>query len=340
MMAKDKGIKYFRVMSKQELLTVLQHPEKAVSIGQIARARWMKTGPKIPVSPKDAIATLTAELEKKSTAELMRMAQAKHILNFRVMRKKELILVLSDPTQYDKIQIAVKARLRAARGLPGKKPGTTQADDLKLVNIAERKRIAIEKIESNATSYDDVISSDQFRKTTGKWLQRYDLETLEAAANKNLLLELYELESDVPWRGGHSGFSGMYWRGRKRLALIRYKRGYKVATFDHEMGHFIEDQVSAYLRCRDTCDSDMLDQRKLVTVSRLGRGVDWNEKWKWVINGGNKVVSDYSLYDSGEHWAEAIKYYMTGEKRAQKLKTVSPVLYEKIKKAIFHGKEF
>jgi len=340
MLAKDRGIKYFRVMNKQELLTVLQHPEKAVEIGQIARVRWMKKGPKIPLPPKTQVATLTAELERKSTAELMRIAHARNIPNFRVMRKKELLTVLSDPTKYDEIQIAVKARLRAARQMAGTRPGTTRADELGLTDVQRRKDDAIDMIVYRSNNHVRDISDESYKRNLKKWLDDFDVEVLELADKKGLEIGLYNTEREIWWAKGEAGYSGCYQPSTRRVALVVRQRGYKKSTFDHEIGHFIQHESPVYRqKLYKTNLEDYMVQKKIANENTPERFRGERKAWMY-IRDENTIISAYSTYDNGEHIAEAVKYYMRGGYSADKLKRVSPSLYNKLFKYLFKGRTF
>jgi SPP1 gp7 family putative phage head morphogenesis protein len=336
-MSKTRGIKYFRVMNKDELITVLTNPSKAAEIGQIARARWMKTGIKPPTPTATRITDLAAGYEKKSTAELMRMAQSKHIPNFRVMRKKELITVLSDPSKYDDIQLAVKTRLRVARGTPGKRPGTTRADELGLTDIEARKTKAIDTIAERSISLDENRSTESFRSRVKKWLREYDIEVLEAGAKRNLTFELYKTERDVRWRSGSRNFSGIYCRNK--IGLVRWNFGYRPSTFNHEMGHFIQDSVPSYHKVATINHQALIEERTKAWIPQAHRFEPWQEKWQYIVDGGDKIVSKYAMHSSSEHFAEAIKCYMDPKKNVG-LQAVAPKLYNRIKIDVFKGKEF
>ena len=340
-MCKTNGIKYFRVMNREELVTVLTDPSKATEIGQIARARWMKTGPKIPLPAKTQVQVAATELEKKTTAELMQLAHAKNIPNFRVMRKTELVSVLSNPAKYDEIQQAVKARLRAARGIPGKQPGTTQADELGLTDVEARRKESVDKILFNAQSEDESVSDESFRKNIKDWLEYHDVETLEAASKKGLRVGLYKKNRDV-WWAHSSNFSGVYQPGTHRIGLSRLDGGFRADVFNHEMGHFISDEVDAYRSHLVTINNETTIELRIIAERSLPEGSKakgWKESWK-DIRDETQIISRYACHSSSENFSEALKLYMKGGTAAEKLKRVAPKLYNAIQKYIFKGKRF
>ena len=112
MLAREKKIKYFRVMNKRELMIVLTQPERCEEGARIAKARWQH---KAVPDPRGDITRLAQEYRGKGVRDLMEEARQKGVKKFRVMTKDQLVTVLSDPAKHDAIQQAVRAKLRAAR---------------------------------------------------------------------------------------------------------------------------------------------------------------------------------------------------------------------------------
>ncbi|MEW6556017.1 MAG: Rho termination factor N-terminal domain-containing protein [Elusimicrobiota bacterium] len=333
-LAKERGIKYFRVMNKQELITVLSNPSKAIEIGKIARQRWQKQGPQVP--PRTDIKKLADELKEKPVSELMRIAQEKGIKNFRVMRKEELISVLSDPSKYDQIQETVKQRIREARGQPGAKPGTTKADELGLEDVAERKKNAIDTILTNAETKIDFISNEEFRKKLKPWLKDFELDVLEKAVEKNLKISLYRDDHSVPWRGTADNFSGIYWNEKHQLGLVYRTGGYRRMTFDHEMGHFIDHEHPASWDIKRKYILDEFKREQKIAnelVPKEDQWLPWEAKWK-LIKRADDIVSEYGMRNEGEFFAESVMIYMY-KSPFNKLQRVAPDIYKAFKDKIF-----
>ena len=345
MFARDKQIKYFRVMNKKELLTVLTHPDRCEEIARIAKARWQKKP--IP-DPTGDITRLTAQFKKKPVRELMEIAHKKGIKNFRVMTKDQLVTVLSDPSKYDEIQQAIRKKLKAARLQRGKKPGTTRADDLELDDVVARKKEAIDIIASRAEAHGRMDQS-KFEKKVKKWLRDFELEHLEAAVRQGLDIQAWDKWRDVPWRGGSSSFAGIYWGSRKRLALVSKTRN----VFNHEMGHFLDDVYSATrwgtgkipTEMKKTIKKALKEARKRAFKQLVQRRsefeginmiweVDWENLWR-VPN--LNTVSAYGMKNEAEFWAECIEAYM---KKGDRLLKQERAMYGIIKKWVFNGREF
>jgi len=346
MLAREKEIKYFRVMNKKELLTVLTHPDRCEEIARIAKARWQKKP--IP-DPTGNITRLAAQFGKKPVRELMEIAKGKGIKNFRVMTKDQLVTVLSDPSKYDEIQRAIRKKLKEARLKGGKKPGTTLADDLELDDVVARKKEAIQTIASRAEAHGRLDQS-QFERKLKKWLDDFELEHLEAAVRKRLNIEAWDKWRDVPWRGRSSGFAGIYWGSRSRLGLVSKTRN----VFNHEMGHFLDDVYSAtrgwgtgkipsavkkeikkaLREARKRAFNQLVKRRSEFEGINMIWEVDWENLWR--VPDLN-TVSAYGMKNEAEFWAECIEAYM---KKGGRLIKKERKMYDIIKKMVFNGREF
>ena len=345
MIAREKQVKYFRVMNRQELLIVLTHPERCEEIARAAKARWQHR----PVpDPRGDIARLAEEYRRKGIRELMEEAREKGIKNFRVMTKDQLVQILSDPSKHDAIQQAVRAKLRAARAERGAKPGTTRAEELGLEDVAARKENAVETILSRAESHGRALTGD-FRRNLKDWLREFNLDHLEEATAKGLRIGLWDRWEEVPWRISARNFAGLYQRDSFRIALIGQKRD----TFFHEFGHFLDDVLGvtrgrkavAPAKVRSAVMDSYFDAtgRALSQMARRkpewkARAVNWSEEWKsfWLVPNLD-TVSAYALHSPAEFWAECVEEYM---KKGDRLRTKEPKMYELIKEQVFRGREF
>ena len=345
MIAREKQIKYFRVMNKQELLIVLTHPERCEDIARVAKARWQH---KAVPDPRGDIARLTEEYRKKGVRELMEEARQKGIKNFRVMTKDQLVAVLSDPSKHDEIQQAVRAKLRAARAQAGTKPGTTRAEELGLEDVAARKENAVEQVLSNAESHGRALTGD-FRSKLKDWLREFNLEHLEEAAAKGLRVGLWDRWQEVSWRISATNFAGLYQRDRYRIALVGQKRD----VFFHEFGHFLDDILrvtrggkgtvparvksavhAAYRGATDRAFTQMVQRRP----HWKDRPVLWPKEWReFRLVPDLDTVSAYALHSPTEFWAECVEEYM---KKGDRLRMKEPKMYGLIKQWVFSGKEF
>lgn len=374
-MAKRHNIKYFRVMNKEELITVLNDPGQATRIAEIARARWLKKPgapigpPKPPVPAQVSIAEKRAQLEKLTTKELMEKAQSAGISNFRVMRKSELVEVLADPTQNNKLQRAVRARVNAARGKPGKVPGATKADDLGLTNAADEHareiNILVKRVKSTMSPRmtNQLGGNNAARKTVKKWLEPLPTNILRELNRRGATIEFRDWAKNVSWRGKHKNFWGISTgKNPNNLKMAVVGEGYYAPnrlrnTFYHELGHLIDyshdvaKEISGY-----GARPKLLGMKKLVKESWTSqtkrafatgkpkpfvvgggyRDVFWWEQWK-TTEGLPRQISAYSNHSPEEFFAEAIANYTKG---GRKLEQLYPGLYSKIKKDVFNGYEF
>jgi SPP1 gp7 family putative phage head morphogenesis protein len=345
MLAREKNIKYFRVMNKSELRIVLTNPGRCEEIARIAKARWhRKTIP----DPRAGIARLAGTYRKKGVRELMEAARAKGIKNFRVMTKDQLVTVLSDPSKHDEIQRAVRAKLRAARGIRGKKPKTTRAEELGLEDVVARKKNAIQEVLSQADSHGKT-SQKAYKRRLKKWLEDFNLDHLEAAAEKGLEVGAWDSWKKVPWRGRAKEFAGLYWRERYRMALISKSRG----VFNHEFGHFLDDILVVTrpgkgklpVTAKRAVGKALTNARKRALAQMIKRdsswrnmSVFWDTDWRsfWKVPNLD-TVSAYGLSDPAEFWAECVESYMA---KGNRLRVKEPEMYKIIKKHVFNGKEF
>jgi len=356
-MAKERGIKYFRVMNKEELQVVLTNPDRVEEIAMIAKARWQK----LPVpNPKGAITSLEVELNRKSVRALQMEANKKGIKNFRVMNKEQLVRVLSDPSEYDKVQRELKVKLAAAGRVRGRKVGTTKFDDLKLSREAAKREESINNI-LDRVSANGRRSGGKLRTEFKEYLN--ELTTKQVQTAEKFLQEIrdYDTWKDAVLDLGLSDtkeFTGLYFDQKMVIVGSKMRRD----TFTHEFAHFLDDMFGvtsiskgkASRKLRDAVDVafERSRERALKKLKKLSPrvykditntvDVDWKDEqvygafFKWRAEEA-KIISGYSLYDRGEYWAESVMYYM---EKGNWLIRQEPGLYKLLKEEIFDGKEF
>jgi hypothetical protein len=377
-LARERKLKYFRAMNETELRNALANPNKATEISKSVYGRWRKKwGRDGKVNPPPPLGTRTAKeiakLEKKSLKQLQYLARRRNIANSEIMTREELIKVLGDPKSRNTVQKAVQPRVTKAKKKPGKTPGTTQADDLGLVDDAlDRKREIDHLYRNTSTTITDTsaFSKNNLREKLDELLAPYPTDVIKEFNRRNLTLEFVRNESEVAWRGTSSGFGGLATGGpryrRMKMAVVERRflgatESFMDGTFHHEVGHLIDYAFKATIRPGGERPSSFVKLNKLLNGSfkkqmnvifphveqygfsteyslRQGIGLaNYKGGGRQTLEGVYSILSPYSCTNKKEFFAECLKDYSRG---GNTLKRLYPKLYDEIKTVVYRGYEF